>query len=437
MSLSFGTDGVRGDADSQLTDAFVQSMGRAAATVLGAERFVIGRDTRASGPRIQAALVAGLEAGGARAQAIGVVPTPAVALLAAEPGTAGAMISASHNPWSDNGVKFFAPGGRKLSDDDQAALEARLSTDGQGSSLAAPVPVAEQPELAAPYRQHLLDSVPGGLAGLRVVLDCAHGSASVLAPDVFRSLGAFVEVLNDDPDGRNINEGCGSTHPEMLQQVMQDRAADIGLAFDGDADRVFAVDERGDLVDGDQIIGMCAIDRRDRGLLADDTVVVTVMSNLGFRRGMALTGIKVLETPVGDRHVVDALDRHGLDLGGEQSGHIIFRRLATTGDGILTGLQVCDLLMRTGRFLSDLSHTAMTRYPQVLRNVAVGADAAGVVARLAPEIAAGEQELGSDGRILVRASGTEPLVRVMVEASTTARAEAVADRLVAATERLA
>jgi phosphoglucosamine mutase len=438
MSLSFGTDGVRADADAELTDQFVRSLGRAGATVLGAERFVIGRDTRASGPRIEAALAEGLADGGARVELLGVVPTPAVALLAGDAGTAGAVISASHNPWSDNGIKFFAPGGRKLSDEHQAAIEALLEA---GADVEPPTtdrpPVVAAPDLVATYRQHLLDTVPGGLAGLRVVLDCANGAASALAPDVFRTLGATVEVLHDRPDGRNINEGCGSTHPEALQQVMQDRAADIGLAFDGDADRVFAVDERGDLVDGDQIIGMCAIDRRDRGMLADDTVVVTVMSNLGFRRGMALTGITVRETPVGDRHVVDALDSNGLDLGGEQSGHIIFRPLSTTGDGILTGLQVCDLLMRTGRYLSDLAATAMTRYPQVLRNVVVASDAAGLVDRLAPDIAAGEQELGRDGRILVRASGTEPLVRVMVEASSAARAEAMADRLVAAAERLA
>jgi phosphoglucosamine mutase len=437
MSLTFGTDGVRADADAQLTDGFVRSLGRAAATVLDAPRFVIGRDTRISGPRIEAALADGLTAAGASVDLLGVVPTPAVALLSAEPGTAGAVISASHNPWSDNGIKFFAPGGRKLTDADQAAVEALLHDPSSVPDAAERGPIAERPDLVDAYRQHLLDSVSGGLTGLRVVLDCANGAASALAPEVFRALGASVEVLHDQPDGRNINDGCGSTHPEELQRIMQDRAADIGLAFDGDADRVFAVDERGDLVDGDQIIGMCAIDRRDRGLLTDDTVVVTVMSNLGFRRGMALTGITVLETPVGDRHVTDALDRHGLDLGGEQSGHIIFRPLGTTGDGILTGLQVCDLLMRTGRYLSDLAATAMTRYPQVLRNVSVAGDAASVVDRLAADIAAGEQQLGDHGRILVRASGTEPLVRVMVEASSHARAEAVAEQLVAAAERLA
>jgi phosphoglucosamine mutase len=440
MTLSFGTDGIRGDADTEFTDDFVRSLGFAAARALQPERVVIGRDTRASGERIEAALAAGIAAAGVRVDLVGVAPTPCVAFLAGDENTAGAVISASHNPWSDNGVKLFAPGGRKLTDEIEATLEADLTnlladpsarpTDG------APDLVLPRPELVATYRSHLLDTVAGGLDGLRVVLDCANGAASHLAPEVFSALGAAVEVIHAEPDGRNINDGCGSTHPDDLRSMLQDRAADIGLAFDGDADRVVAVDERGGLVDGDFIIGMCAIDRRDRGLLVDDTVVVTVLSNLGFRRGMALTGIKVIETPVGDRNVLEVLDRDGLNLGGEQSGHVIFRDLATTGDGILTGLQVCDLLMRTGAFLSDLAATAMTRYPQVAKNVPVGGSAAGVVERLAGAVAAEEQRLGGDGRILVRASGTEPVVRVMVESSSAAQAEAVAERLVAEAQRL-
>jgi phosphoglucosamine mutase len=441
MTLSFGTDGIRGDAESEFTDDFVRALGFAAARALGSDHFVIGRDTRASGERIEAALAAGIAAAGVRVDLVGVVPTPGVAFLAADDDTAGAMISASHNPWSDNGVKLFAPGGRKLTDDIETALEDDLAAlRNAPDSVPAAVDgdlVLHRPELVAAYRSHLLDTVEASFDGLRVVLDCANGAASTLAPDVFRELGAIVEVLHADPDGRNINDACGSTHPDDLQTVIQDRAADIGLAFDGDADRVVAVDERGGLVDGDHIIGMCAIDRRDRGVLVDDTVVVTVLSNLGFRRGMALTGINVIETPVGDRHVLEVLDRNGLNLGGEQSGHVIFRDLATTGDGILTGLQVCDLLMRTGAFVSDLAATAMTRYPQVARNVPVSGSAETIVEQLAGAIAAEEQRLGGDGRILVRASGTEPLVRVMVESSSGAQAQAVAERLVAEAQRLA
>jgi phosphoglucosamine mutase len=451
VTISFGTDGLRGDAEAQLPDPVVRAVGRAAARVLGAQRFVVGRDTRASGPRIEAALAEGLAAEGVRVDLLGVAPTPAVAYLAqhqgaetagaSEPVTAGAVISASHNPWADNGIKLFAPGGLKLSDETEQALESALSDILAGGSAAASPgggtpgesgAVLHRPELVAEYRRHLLDTVELPFQGLRVVLDCANGAASWLAPEIFGALGATVEVRAAEPDGRNINEACGAAHPEPLIEAMRDGDADVGLAFDGDADRVIAVDERGGLVDGDHIIGMCAIDRRDRGLLAERTVVVTVMSNLGFRRGMAATGIEVLETPVGDRHVLEALDRHGLSLGGEQSGHVIFRDLATTGDGLLTGLQVCDLLVRTGRYLSDLATIAMTRYPQVLRNVRVEGPAGAVAESLTAEVAAEEQTLGGEGRILVRPSGTEPLVRIMVEAASAATAESVADRLAAA-----
>jgi phosphoglucosamine mutase len=442
MALRFGTDGVRGDAESQLTDDFVRTLGRVAAGVLGARRFVVARDTRASGPRIEGALAAGLAEGGCDVDLLGVVPTPAAAFLAVAPDTAGAIISASHNPWSDNGVKLFAPGGTKLADGLEAAVEAGLeaagafggddTAGGDGAGV-----IGERPELVDAYRTHLLESIGGGrLDGLRLALDCAHGAASALAPEVFESLGATVTVINNTPDGHNINDGCGSTHPQDLQRLVVGDGLDLGLAFDGDADRVLAVDEQGGVVDGDHIIGMCAIDRRDRGVLPGGAVVVTVMSNLGFRRGMEATGIRVVETAVGDRHVLAALDEQGLVLGGEQSGHVIFRDLATTGDGILTGLQVCDLLMRTGRYLSDQAQIAMTRYPQVLRNVRVGTPVPDVAERMAREIADEEVVLGGDGRVLVRASGTEPLIRVMVEAPTAGQAEAAADRLAATAARL-
>jgi phosphoglucosamine mutase len=268
---------------------------------------------------------------------------------------------------------------------------------------------------------------------LKVVIDCANGSAATIAPHVLRRLGTEVTVIHADPNGTNINEGCGSTHPADLQQAVLDHGADAGLAFDGDADRVLAVDARGSLIDGDQIIAMCALDLHERGLLRNDTVVVTVMSNLGFRRAMTASGIQLEETAVGDRFVLDALESGGHSLGGEQSGHVIFPDLATTGDGLLTGVQVLDLVARTGRPLSELA-AVMKRFPQVLRNVriAAGASVAELDDRLAGDLSAARDSLGDEGRILVRRSGTEPLVRVMVEAPTTEQAEAVAERLAAA-----
>ena len=444
MSLRFGTDGVRGDAETELTRELVLALGRAAALVLPGERWLIGRDTRASGPRIGRDLGAGLALEGREVELLGVLPTPGIAFLSTVEDRPAAVISASHNPWTDNGIKFFAPGGRKLTDEIEERLEAELDRLLDGSDASGSIddaPVDDGPEAEADvhrYRDWLVGSLDGrGLDGLRVVLDCANGAASGLAPEVFGMLGATVEVFHDQPDGRNINAGCGSTDPSALVQRMRQGGADIGLAFDGDADRVIAVDEHGNIIDGDHIIAMCAIDRRDRGLLPNDTVVITVMSNLGLRRGLAATGIEVIETPVGDRYVLEALDQHGLMLGGEQSGHIIFRDLATTGDGVLTGLQVADLLMRSGRFLSDWAQTSMRSYPQVLRNVKVKSRDGGLVDRLAGDIAAVEAELADDGRVLVRPSGTEPVVRVMVEAPSTLLAEAMADRLVAAVQRAA
>ena len=447
MSLRFGTDGVRGPAE-ELTDELVSALGRAAASVLGAgvdgSGFVIGRDPRSSGPRIEAALARGLTAGGAVVEVLGVVPTPTIAWVCADRDVPGAVISASHNPFGDNGIKFFAAGGVKLTDAVEADLEAELDRVLAESSTSAATDhgqtVAADPTAAVDdierWCRSLMASLEGRrLDGLHVVIDCANGSSSAIAPDVLRRLGATVDVLHAEPDGRNINDRCGSTHPADLQRAVVASGASVGLAFDGDADRVLAVDEHGELVDGDHLIALCALDLRARGQLTDDAVVVTVMTNLGFRLAMVEHGIEVVETQVGDRYVLEALDKRGLALGGEQSGHVIFRRLATTGDGLLTGVQLLDLLARAGRPLSELAAEAMTRLPQVLVGVKVARKDPRLVELLAADIAAVEAELGERGRVLVRASGTEPLVRVMVEAPDEDVARDAADRLADAVAR--
>ena len=436
MTLRFGTDGVRGIANAELTPELVLALGRAAARVLGEGPFLVGRDTRISGPLLQAALSAGLATEGADVLDLGVFPTPGVAWLSAADGQPAAMISASHNPFPDNGVKFFQTGGRKLSDETEAALEAELDR-----LLAHPAAHARRtgPALGrllpgdghARYEAALAASIGGrSLAGLSVVLDCANGAASEVAPDVLRALGAEVTVLHDAPDGVNINDGSGSTHPQDLQRHVVAAGAAVGLAFDGDADRVLAVDHTGELVDGDQLIAICALDRRTQGRLPGDTVVVTVMANLGFRQAMAAHGIAMIETDVGDRYVLEEMERGGWILGGEQSGHIIFGDLATTGDGVLTGLQVLDVMARTGRSLADLAGV-MVRLPQVLRNVRVatrGMDIKGSE-ELTLAVKAVEADLGDRGRVLVRPSGTEAVVRVMVEAVTAEEAEAACETL--------
>jgi len=443
MALKFGTDGVRGHAD-ELDDAFVHALGRAAAAVLGpagGHRFVIGRDTRESGPRIERALRAGLVADGASVEVLGVVPTPAIAAVSAAEQMPAAMISASHNAFGDNGIKFFAAGGLKLSDAVEAQLEAVLdgfhevAADGTRSfaahALTAPLAAVDALGHIARYDELVTASLAGRrLDGLRVVIDCANGASAHVAPDLLRRLGAELTVLHAEPDGRNINENCGSTHPESLQAAVVEHGAAIGLAFDGDADRVLAVDERGSLVSGDHLIALCAIDLRERGELVDDTVVVTVMTNLGFRLAMAERGIKVVETQVGDRYVLEALEAGGYVIGGEQSGHVIFRRIATTGDGLLTGVQVLDLLRRSGRSFSALAHDAMTQLPQVLKNVRVARRDPDVADHIAGAIRAAEAELGERGRVLVRPSGTEPLVRVMIEAPDSDVADRLANQLI-------
>jgi phosphoglucosamine mutase len=442
VTLRFGTDGVRGVANAELTPELVLALGRATARTLGAGPFVVGRDTRLSGPLLQAALAAGMAAEGAEVVDVGVLPTPAVAWVSAAEGIPAAVVSASHNPFPDNGIKFFAPGGRKLTDELEARLEAELDRLVHGRSDR-PVPtggavgrVRRDPDAARRYADAVVATLGGrDLDGLRVVVDCANGAAHRVGPAVLRRLGAEVTVICDEPDGTNINEGCGSTHPERLQREVVEVGADVGLAFDGDADRVVAVDDQGRLVDGDRLLAMCAVDLQQRGLLRGSTVVVTVMTNLGFHRAMGDHGIRVAETPVGDRHVLEALEANGWSLGGEQSGHIIFRDLATTGDGLLTGVQVLDLVRRTGRSLAELA-AVMRPLPQVLRSVRV-ADRDGVesAAELWDEVRAVRAALGDGGRVLVRPSGTEPVVRVMVEAPTREEADAAADRLCAAVLR--
>ena len=433
MALRFGTDGVRGDARTDLTAETVERLSRAGAEILGGEEFAVGMDTRASGPALAEAIHRGVAAAGGSSVDLGVLPTPALARWCAEENSAGAMVSASHNPWFDNGVKFFAPGGLKLDDAAQARVQARFDEIGAGPGAADP---RVRFEAAAARRRHVeavAASIAGrDLAGLSVVVDGANGAASEVGPECLRKLGASVRELNTHPDGYNINQGCGSTCPEGLQAAMAESGADAGVAFDGDADRVIAVDNAGNLVDGDQIIAVCALDRRRRGALPGPGVVVTVMANGGLRRAMAAEGIEVAETAVGDRRVLEMLDRRGLALGGEQSGHVIFRDLATTGDGLLTAVQLLDALKRSGLDLAALAAAAMTRLPQVLTLVRLdgsAVDPGDLKARLAPVAAAASERLAGAGRVLVRPSGTEPVVRIMVEADDHSTASAEADRL--------
>jgi phosphoglucosamine mutase len=440
MGKLFGTDGVRGLANADLTPELALALGRAAVGVLHADAaepptVVVGRDSRASGLLLESALVAGILSAGGDALVVGVVPTPAVAFLTHHYGaSAGAVISASHNPMPDNGIKFFGPEGFKLPDAVEDRIERVLGAADQG----APRPVGAGVGVLRPagdaveaYLAHLLDGVDH-LGGLEVVVDCANGAAAAAAPEAYRRAGAHVTAVAADPDGHNINDGVGSTHPEHLQEVVARTGAAVGLAHDGDADRLLAVDERGQLVDGDVILAIAALDERERGGLPTGTVVTTVMTNLGFRLAMAEHGIEVLQTAVGDRYVLEAMRAGGHTLGGEQSGHLIFLDRATTGDGLLTAVRLLGIMARTGRPLSELA-TVMRRLPQVLVNVRV-ADREGLAgaAKLWRAVQQEEERLADRGRVLVRPSGTEPLVRVMVEAETEQAAKSAADRLAAA-----
>jgi phosphoglucosamine mutase len=433
VTLHFGTDGVRGVAITEITPGDALTLGAAAVQALGCSRLLIGRDTRRSGSVLEAAVAAGAAAAGARVELLGVLPTPALAHHAQVEGAAAAMITASHNPFGDNGVKVFAAGGRKLADDVETRIEGLLH--GDPLMLRGGADVGEVVAVAGAldeYVAHVVDSFgAGSLAGFRVVLDCANGSTSVAAPAVLRGLGADVTVIHAAPDGLNINDGCGATAPATLAAEVVRTGAEMGLAFDGDGDRVIAVDHTGAVVDGDRLIALSALDLRSRGELVKDTVVVTVMTNLGFHRAMAAAGIEVITTPVGDRNVLIALEQGGYSLGGEQSGHLIYPALATTGDGLLAGLVVAELVRRSRRPLAELAGDVLVAYPQVLQNVRTGRLPAGVDIGelLAAEIATAEAELGTDGRVLVRASGTEALVRVMVEAPTRELAESTATHL--------
>ncbi len=427
----FGTDGVRGVAGRDLTAGLALEIAAAAVEVLAGDVAVplvlVGRDTRPSGPMLEAATVAGLLSTGAHVVTLGVLPTPAVAHLTELYGAhLSVMLSASHNPMPDNGIKLFGPGGRKLTDAQERAIERALTTPRREVTGAAVGRVTDGRAAAAEhYLAHLREVGRTDLSGLRVVVDCAHGAASVLAPEAYRQAGADVVVTGADPDG-TINDGVGSTHLDHLASVVLAEGADLGIAHDGDADRCLAVAADGTVVDGDQILALCAIAMRERGELTADTVVATVMSNLGFHHAMRDAGIEVVTTDVGDRYVLEVLDERGLALGGEQSGHIVFTGAATTGDGLLTALRLMAHVASTGRSLGELAKV-VTRLPQVLLNVRVGDRAAvSTSPAVGAAVAAAVSALGDDGRVLLRPSGTEPVVRVMVEAPTDAEARRVA-----------
>jgi phosphoglucosamine mutase len=434
----FGTDGVRGLANVEVTAELALDLSVAAAHVLadvGAfaghrPRAVVGRDPRASGEFLSAAVIAGLASAGVDVLDAGVLPTPAIAFLTAQSeADLGVVLSASHNPMPDNGIKFFARGGLKLEDDLEAAIENRLREAWQrptGAAVGRVSPYAAGPDA---YVDHLLSALPHRLDGLKVVVDCANGAASEVAPRALRAAGAEVVVTGAAPDGLNINDGCGSTHLEPLQSAVVAHGAHAGIAHDGDADRCLAVDATGQVVDGDQIMAILALGLRDRGRLAQDTLVATVMSNLGLLLAMEAEGIHVRQTAVGDRYVLEEMRAGGYSIGGEQSGHVVLADHATTGDGVLTGLMLLARMAETGRSLAALA-AVVERLPQVLVNVAgVDKARAGDDEQVAAAVASAQTELGAQGRVLLRPSGTESLVRVMVEASDVGQAQAVADRL--------
>jgi phosphoglucosamine mutase len=443
----FGTDGVRGVANGTLTAELALDLSVAAAHILGEAgvfeghrpRAVVGRDTRISGEFLEAAVVAGLASAGVDVLRLGVLPTPGVAQLTASlDADLGVMISASHNPMPDNGIKFLSRGGIKLDDAIEHAIEQRLREPWDRPTGAKVGRITRYDAAVADYAAHLDATRSASLAGLKVVLDCAHGAAYEAGPKALRDAGAEVIAICAEPDGLNINDGCGSTHLDVLQAAVLEHGADLGFALDGDADRCLAVDHAGTVVDGDQLLAILAVAMREAGRLVDDTVVATVMTNLGFVQAMQREGIKVEQAKVGDRYVLEAMKTRGFVLGGEQSGHVILSHHATTGDGILTALQVLDRIAMTGRTLRDLA-AVMTRLPQVLVNVpGVDRSRADSDGPLLEAVAEEERSLAGTGRVLLRPSGTEPLVRVMVEAESPDRAEAVADRLAAVVrERLA
>jgi len=444
MPRLFGTDGVRGLANCDLTVELALSLAQAAAVVLGEGSIadgrrasgrrpvaVVARDPRISGEFIIAAVAAGLASSGVDVLDAGVLPTPAAAFLIGDIGADfGVMISASHNPAPDNGIKFFAQGGRKLPDIVEDRIEAALGTAKLAPTGVQVGRIRRFADAEDRYVLHLLGALPHRLDGLHVVLDCAHGAAAGVSPEVFTDAGAKVTVIGADPDGLNINDGVGSTHLDGLAAAVLEHGAHLGIAHDGDADRCLAVDASGKVVDGDQIMAIIALSMKDRGLLRENTLVATVMSNLGLKVAMAEHGVTMVETKVGDRYVLEALNERGLSLGGEQSGHVIMSDFATTGDGILTGMHIMAEMARTGKSLAELA-SVMTVYPQIMINVK-GVDRRALASNevIAAAVVAAEAELGSNGRVLLRASGTEPLVRVMVEATEQSTADRIAHELV-------
>jgi phosphoglucosamine mutase len=422
MGRLFGTDGVRGVAGKDLTAELAAGLGRAAVTVLGrhvAETpvMVVGRDPRASGVWLEEALTGGIRAAGGDVILTGVEPTPAIAYMTVDLGaSAGVVISASHNPAEDNGIKFFSREGRKLPDAIEDEIEAALSDP--APDVATPGDARPAGDAMERYLGHLVDAALAPLDGMRVVVDCANGSASAVAPSLLSRLGADVTAINAEPDGVNINDGCGALQPEVVAETVVRLGADAGVSHDGDADRALFASADGAVIDGDQVLAACAIASHEAGELDGDTVVATVMSNIGLERAMREHGISLMRTRVGDRYVAQEMDRGGAVLGGEQSGHVIFRRYATTGDGLLTAVRFLSLAAARGVGLGELA-SAMRRYPQVLVNVRVDdRDAVSVSPVVAAAVAEAEKALGDGGRVLLRPSGTEPLIRVMVEAET-------------------
>ncbi|MCI7184971.1 phosphoglucosamine mutase [Mitsuokella jalaludinii] len=426
MARLFGTDGVRGEANVTLLPEMAYRLGRAATIYFGKESeeqplIIIGRDTRISGEMFESALTAGICSAGGRAMLAGIIPTPAIAYLARKhKAKAGIVISASHNPFHDNGIKFFGGDGYKLPDSVEDELEAivhQLETDDNY-----PRPTAEhighieyRTDLLNQYMEFVISTCKERFEGVKVVLDCANGAAYEAMPKILRHLGATVKVIHALPNGTNINDGCGSTHLESLQKAVLENGADFGIAHDGDADRCLCVDEKGQIIDGDHILVMCAMDMMKEGKLPYNTVVTTVMANIGFHQAIKKAGGRAEITKVGDRYVLENMLKNGYKIGGEQSGHIIFTDFSTTGDGLITALQVLSSLKRSGRKASDLT-ALMTTYPQLLVNVKVATKEGWETNEaIKKAIAAGDEELGENGRILVRPSGTEPLIRVMAE----------------------
>ena len=427
MALVFGTDGVRGHVGSEIDEEKIVSLGIAASRHLNTKRVYLGRDTRESSFVLAAALKQGLHHGGVEVISLGIAPTPEVAYVAKVENAGGAVISASHNSWFDNGVKLFGPGGLKISDSVQDLIQIDWDKE-QNERHVVGIPDLEDQNDSRWVNSIISSAEQDCFSGLKLVLDCANGATVNKAAIVFKELGATVVEVSSNPDGRNINDNCGSNNPQNLIKEVLSSDSDIGFAFDGDGDRVVAVTSDGSILDGDHLLVICATDRFKRGLLKGSSVVITPMANLGMRNALSNIGILLHEVPVGDRNILEALEKSDWVLGGEQSGHIIFRDLSTTGDGVLTGVQALLALNRKGKILTN-SKMIFSKVPQVLINVPVESNAEAIVQEITDEVNVASMELGDGGRILVRPSGTEPLVRVMVETLDPALANSIAEHL--------